>query len=45
MQQHPGVGSMSRLIREVWACSTKLANPIGAMQLYICHYNLTRATA
>ena len=36
---------VSRLVREAWSFSKKLANHIGALKLFICHYNLTRATA
>ena len=35
----------SRLVREALSCSKKLANHIGAMKLFICHYNLTKAPA
>jgi hypothetical protein len=31
------------LVREVLSFSKKLANHIGAIKLFICHYNLTRA--
>jgi hypothetical protein len=30
---------------EALSCSKKLANHIGAMKLFICHDNLTRAAA
>jgi insertion element IS1 protein InsB len=33
------------LARDALSFSKKLANHIGAMKLFICHYNLTRATA
>ena len=36
---------VSRLVREALSCSKKLANHIGAIKLFICHYNLTRAAA
>ncbi len=36
---------MSRLVREALSFSKKLANQVGAIQLFICHYNLTRAEA
>jgi insertion element IS1 protein InsB len=36
---------VSRLVREALSFSKKLANHIGAIKLFICHYNLTRATA
>jgi insertion element IS1 protein InsB len=38
---HPRV---SRLVRETLAFSKKLANHIGAIRYFICHYNLTRTT-
>jgi insertion element IS1 protein InsB len=34
---------VSRLVREALSFSKKLANHIGAIKLFICHYNLTRA--
>jgi IS1 family transposase len=34
-----------RLVREAWSFSTKLANHIGALNMCICHANLTRAAA
>jgi insertion element IS1 protein InsB len=34
-----------RLVREALSFSKKLANHIGAIKLFICHYNLTRAVA
>jgi insertion element IS1 protein InsB len=34
---------VSRLVRETLSFSKKLANHIGAIKLFICHYNLTRA--
>jgi insertion element IS1 protein InsB len=36
---------VSRLVREALSFSKKLANHIGAIKLFICHYNLTRAAA
>ena len=36
---------VSRLVREALSFSKKLANHIGAIKLFICHYNLTRTTA
>src|SRR5262245_14398422 len=36
---------VSRLVREALSFSKKLANHIGAMKLFICHYNLTKAAA
>jgi insertion element IS1 protein InsB len=36
---------VSRLVREALSCSKKLANHIGAIKLFICHDNLTRAAA
>lgn len=36
---------VSRLARSVLSFSKKLANHIGAITLFICHYNLTRAAA
>jgi insertion element IS1 protein InsB len=36
---------VSRLVRAALSFSKKLANHIGALKLFICHYNLTRATA
>jgi insertion element IS1 protein InsB len=36
---------VSRLVRETLSFSKKLANHIGAIKYFICHYNLTRATA
>ena len=36
---------VSRLVRDALSCSKKLANHIGAIKLFICHYNLTRAKA
>jgi insertion element IS1 protein InsB len=36
---------VSRLVREALSFSTKLAHHIGAIKLFICHYNLTRAAA
>ena len=36
---------VSRLVRDALSFSKKLANHIGAIKLFICHYNLTRAVA
>jgi insertion element IS1 protein InsB len=36
---------VSRLVRETLPFSKKLANHIGAIKYFICHYNLTKATA
>ena len=36
---------VSRLVREALAFSKKLVHHIGAIKLFICHYNLTRAVA
>jgi insertion element IS1 protein InsB len=36
---------VSRLVRATLAFSKKLANHIGAIRYFICHYNLTRAPA
>jgi insertion element IS1 protein InsB len=36
---------VSRLVREALSCSKKLTHHIGALKLFICHYNLTRAAA
>jgi hypothetical protein len=36
---------VSRLVREALSFSKKLANHIGAIKLFICHYNLTKAPA
>jgi insertion element IS1 protein InsB len=36
---------VSRLVRETLSFSKKLAQHIGALQYFICHYNLTRTTA
>jgi insertion element IS1 protein InsB len=36
---------VSRLVRETLSFSKKLANHIGAIKYFICHYNLTRTTA
>jgi insertion element IS1 protein InsB len=36
---------VSRLVRETLSCSKKLANPIGALTYFICHYNLTKVAA
>ena len=35
----------ARLVRETLSFSKKLANHIGAIKYFICHYNLTRPTA
>ena len=36
---------VSRLVRETLSFSKKLAHHIGAIRFFICHYNLTRASA
>jgi insertion element IS1 protein InsB len=36
---------VSRLVREGLSFSKKLANHIGAIKLFICHYNLMKASA
>jgi insertion element IS1 protein InsB len=36
---------LSRLVRDTLAFSKKLANHIGAIKYFICHYNLTRTAA
>jgi len=36
---------VSRLVREALSFSKNLANHIGAIKLFICYYNLTRAAA
>ena len=36
---------ISRLVRDTLAFSKKLANHIGAIRYFICHYNLTKVTA
>jgi insertion element IS1 protein InsB len=36
---------VSRLVRDTLAFSKKLANHIGAIKYFICHYNLSRAVA
>lgn len=36
---------ISRLVRETLSFSKKLENHIGAIKYFICHYNLTKATA
>jgi insertion element IS1 protein InsB len=36
---------VSRLVRETLSFSKKLANHIGVIKYFICHYNLTRAAA
>jgi len=36
---------VSRLVRDALSFSKKLAHHIGAMKLFICQYNLTRAAA
>jgi insertion element IS1 protein InsB len=36
---------VSRLVRDALSFSKKLANHIGAIKLFICHYNLARAAA
>lgn len=35
---------VSRLVRETFSFSKRLANHIGAIKYFICHYNLTRTT-
>ena len=35
---------ISRLVRATLSFSKKLANPIGAIRYFLCHYNLTLAT-
>ncbi len=36
---------VSRLVRETLSFSKKLANPIGAIHMFICRYNFTRLVA
>jgi insertion element IS1 protein InsB len=36
---------VARLVRETLSFSKKLANHIGAIKFFICHYNLTRVAA
>lgn len=36
---------VSRLVREALSFSKKLVNHIGAIKMFICHYNLARAAA
>src|SRR5215510_1648235 len=36
---------VSRLVRETFSFSKKLANHIGAIKYFICHYNLEKAGA
>jgi IS1 family transposase len=36
---------VSRLVREALSFPKKLTNHIGAIKLFICHYNLTKAPA
>jgi IS1 family transposase len=36
---------VSRLVRSTPAFSKKLANHVGAIRYFICHYNLTRTAA
>ena len=36
---------VSRLVRDALSCSKKLAHHVGAIKLFICYYNLTRAAA
>jgi len=36
---------VSRLVRSALSFSKKLDYHIGAIKMFICHYNLTRATA
>ena len=33
----------SRLVRETLSFSKKLANHVGAIKFFICHYNLAKA--
>ena len=35
---------VSRLVRSALSFSKKLANHIGTIKMFICHYNLTTAT-
>jgi hypothetical protein len=45
----PGINTLrqrvARLVREALSCSKTLAHHIGAIKLFICHYNLTKAPA
>ena len=34
---------VSQLVRRAWSFSKTLANHIGAIKDFMCHYNLTRA--
>jgi hypothetical protein len=36
---------VARLVHDALSFSKKLVNHIGAIKLFICHYNLTRAVA
>jgi insertion element IS1 protein InsB len=36
---------VSRLVRDTLSFSKKLANHIGAVKFFICHYNLARVAA
>ena len=36
---------VSRLVRETLSFSKTLANHIGAIKMFVCHYNLTRTPA
>ena len=36
---------VSRLVRDTLSFSKKLANHIGAIKYFICHYHLTKAAA
>src|SRR6266704_7007300 len=36
---------VARLVRETLSFSKKLANHIGAIKFFICHYNLAKASA
>ena len=36
---------VSRLVRETLSFAKKLANHIGAIKFFLCHYNLEKATA
>jgi insertion element IS1 protein InsB len=36
---------VSRLVHEALSFSKKLGNHVGAIKMFICHYNLTKAPA
>jgi IS1 family transposase/transposase-like protein len=36
---------VARLVRDTRSCSKQLANQIGAIKYFLCHYNLTKTTA